>query len=214
MWKQDSGMECRNDRFHWWFATIRFQSSERQSETVKNSETPAFVEAATCSATPEQLIFFLKKPRLCGVANSRNVMRNRIKIISCRIIMTNYINTHNQAGEIGLKKTAAKNMPIIIMEPSSGGKLMGGVPPKSVGLFKQAPPSRVLVVISGMNGTRGSRLLYALSKQSECSDELRRLQHFFCYGYAQRNYTIYGWRRRDKPRQKPCGERMYKMRAV
>ena len=81
-------------------------------------------------------------------------------------IQYNYINTNFQAGTVGLKKAAAKGLPVIIMEPLLGGKLATGLPRKVVDIFKGANRSltpaawglrwlwnqeEVTVVISGMN---------------------------------------------------------------
>ena len=81
-------------------------------------------------------------------------------------IQYNYINTHYQAGTVGLKKAAEKGLPVIIMEPLLGGKLAAGLPKKAINTFKSANSSltpaawalrwlwnqqEVTVVISGMN---------------------------------------------------------------
>jgi predicted aldo/keto reductase-like oxidoreductase len=81
-------------------------------------------------------------------------------------IQYNYLNIHYQAGIAGLKKAADKGLPVIIMEPLLGGKLVTGLPKKAVELFKAANSSltpaawalrwlwnqkEVTVVLSGMN---------------------------------------------------------------
>jgi len=81
-------------------------------------------------------------------------------------IQYNYVNTHYQAGTSGLKKAAAKGMPVIIMEPLLGGKLAVGLPKKAIHLFKKQnslispaewslrwlwDQQEVTVVLSGMN---------------------------------------------------------------
>ncbi|MEL4106533.1 aldo/keto reductase [Oscillospiraceae bacterium WX1] len=81
-------------------------------------------------------------------------------------IQYNYVNTHYQAGTAGLKKAAARGLPVIIMEPLLGGKLATGLPRKALDLFKTANPAlspagwalrwlwhqrEVTVVLSGMN---------------------------------------------------------------
>jgi Predicted oxidoreductases of the aldo/keto reductase family len=81
-------------------------------------------------------------------------------------IQYNYVNTNYQAGAAGLKKAAAKGIPVIIMEPLLGGKLANGLPQKAINLFKNANAmlspaawalrwlwnqKEVSVVLSGMN---------------------------------------------------------------
>ena len=81
-------------------------------------------------------------------------------------IQYNYIDENFQAGREGLKKAAAKGLPVIIMEPLLGGKLANGLPKKAVAVFKAANNSlspavwalrwlwnqkEVTVVLSGMN---------------------------------------------------------------
>lgn len=81
-------------------------------------------------------------------------------------IQYNYLDEHSQAGRKGLERAAAKNIPVIIMEPLRGGRLANALPKKAVKLFKDANPNRtpaewalrwlwdqpgVSVVLSGMN---------------------------------------------------------------
>jgi predicted aldo/keto reductase-like oxidoreductase len=81
-------------------------------------------------------------------------------------IQYNYANENNQAGVEGLRKAAAKRIPVIIMEPLLGGKLAKGLSPAAEAVFRKAEASRspaqwglrwlwnqpeVTVVLSGMN---------------------------------------------------------------
>lgn len=81
-------------------------------------------------------------------------------------IQYNYSDENYQAGVKGLKKAAAKGMPVMIMEPLLGGKLAGSLPEAAVERFKKANPDispvawafrwlynqpEVTVVLSGMN---------------------------------------------------------------
>lgn len=81
-------------------------------------------------------------------------------------IQYNYLDEHSQAGRRGLHHAAAKGIPVIIMEPLRGGKLVNNLPPKAQKLFadypvKQTPAQwglqwlwdqeEVAVVLSGMN---------------------------------------------------------------
>ncbi|GHV74914.1 aldo/keto reductase [Spirochaetia bacterium] len=81
-------------------------------------------------------------------------------------IQYNYSNENFQAGKAGLLAAAAKNIPVIIMEPLLGGKLAAGLPKEALTLFSKANPSltpaawgmrwlwnqsEVTCVLSGMN---------------------------------------------------------------
>lgn len=81
-------------------------------------------------------------------------------------IQYNYIDEHTQAGRRGLRHAADKGLPVIIMEPLRGGRLVNNLPRKAQELFAQAQPRRtpaewglrwlwnqpeVTVVLSGMN---------------------------------------------------------------
>ncbi len=81
-------------------------------------------------------------------------------------IQYNYLDEHTQAGRKGLEYAASKGIPVIIMEPLRGGKLVNQLPQKARDLFAQADASRtpaewglrwlwnqpeVTVVLSGMN---------------------------------------------------------------
>jgi predicted aldo/keto reductase-like oxidoreductase len=82
-------------------------------------------------------------------------------------IQYNYSNENYQAGRAGLKAAAEKGIPVIIMEPLLGGKLIGGLPKAAREAFQKADPDRspadwglnwlwdqaeVTVVLSGMSG--------------------------------------------------------------
>ena len=81
-------------------------------------------------------------------------------------IQYNYIDEHTQAGRRGLRHAADKGIPVIIMEPLRGGRLVNNLPKKARDLFASAQPQRtpaewglrwlwnqpeVTVVLSGMN---------------------------------------------------------------
>lgn len=81
-------------------------------------------------------------------------------------IQYNYSDENFQAGVTGLKKSAAKDIPVIIMEPLLGGKLVNSLPPEVIAHFKKAKPhstpvswafnwlwnqSEVTLLLSGMN---------------------------------------------------------------
>jgi predicted aldo/keto reductase-like oxidoreductase len=81
-------------------------------------------------------------------------------------IQYNYLDEHAQAGRKGLNHAHAKGIPVIIMEPLRGGKLVKFLPTAARGIFEKYPVKRspaewglcwlwnqkeVTVVLSGMN---------------------------------------------------------------
>jgi len=81
-------------------------------------------------------------------------------------IQFNYMDENTQAGIRGLKYAHEKGIPVIIMEPLRGGRLVNGLPKKAVKIFNDANPDRsladwglrwiwnhpeVTVILSGMN---------------------------------------------------------------
>ena len=81
-------------------------------------------------------------------------------------IQYNYLDEHSQAGRRGLHYAASKGIPVIIMEPLRGGKLVKNLPDAAKKLFASYEPRRtpaqwafrwlwdqeeVTVVLSGMN---------------------------------------------------------------
>ena len=81
-------------------------------------------------------------------------------------IQYNYMDEHTQAGRKGLDYAHAKGLPIIIMEPLRGGKLVSMLPEQAKKVFRDYPVQRtpaewafrwlwnqeeVTVVLSGMN---------------------------------------------------------------
>ena len=81
-------------------------------------------------------------------------------------IQYNYLDEHTQAGAAGLKAAHEKGIPVIIMEPLRGGKLVNLLPPEALKIMKDHPwkwspaswafrwlfnQPEVTVVLSGMN---------------------------------------------------------------
>lgn len=83
-------------------------------------------------------------------------------------IQYNYMDEHSQAGRKGLQYAYSKGLPVIIMEPLRGGRLVQGLPASAKKIVAQEKPKRsaaewglkwlwnqpeVTVVLSGMNDT-------------------------------------------------------------
>lgn len=81
-------------------------------------------------------------------------------------IQFNYMDVHGQAGETGLRYAASKGLPVIIMEPLRGGRLVQGLPARAKEFWASCQPRRspaewglrwiwnypeVTVILSGMN---------------------------------------------------------------
>jgi len=81
-------------------------------------------------------------------------------------VQYNYMDEFSQAGRAGVERAAELGIPVIIMEPLRGGRLVNSLPSKAVSLFKSADASRtpaewalrwlwdqpaVSVILSGMN---------------------------------------------------------------
>ena len=82
------------------------------------------------------------------------------------LIQYNYLDEHSQAGRKGLEYAHSKGIPVMIMEPLRGGKLVNNLPDEAKELFKKHPvqhtpaqwafkwlfsQEEVTTVLSGMN---------------------------------------------------------------
>jgi predicted aldo/keto reductase-like oxidoreductase len=81
-------------------------------------------------------------------------------------IQYNYLDEHTQAGVTGLQYASKKGIPVVIMEPLRGGRLVNNLPPDAVKAFQDSDKKRspaewafrwlwnqqeVTCVLSGMN---------------------------------------------------------------
>lgn len=102
-------------------------------------------------------------------------------------IQYNYMDEHSQAGKRGLKHAASKGIPVIVMEPLRGGRLVHDLPKKALECFKEAKPKRtpaewalrwlwnqkeVTVVLSGMNSMEMLQENIRIASQVQ-ADELK-----------------------------------------
>jgi len=84
-------------------------------------------------------------------------------------IQYNYLDEHSQAGRRGLQYAASKGIPVIIMEPLRGGRLVNQLPEKALDIIKNHKPvhtpaewafkwlynqPEVSCVLSGMNSLK------------------------------------------------------------
>ncbi len=60
-------------------------------------------------------------------------------------IQYNFIDENNQAGKSGLQYAASKGIPVIVMEPLRGGKIVFGLPKEIDDIWKKMTPSRTVV---------------------------------------------------------------------
>ncbi|MDR3356905.1 MAG: aldo/keto reductase [Spirochaetaceae bacterium] len=96
-------------------------------------------------------------------------------------IQYNYSDENYQAGRTGLKAAAAKGLPVIIMEPLLGGKLIESLPKAAREAFRRADPARspadwglnwlwdqgeATVILSGMNSMEQLKENLALAEKA------------------------------------------------
>ena len=106
-------------------------------------------------------------------------------------IQYNYFDENSQAGVRGLKAAAAKGIPVIIMEPLRGGRLVNGLPDKALEIIRTEAygwsaaefglrwlwnQSEVTTVLSGMNSmdmvTENIRVASEMQENSLTDDDM------------------------------------------
>jgi len=101
------------------------------------------------------------------------------------MIQYNYLDEHSQAGRRGLHYAHAKGLPVFIMEPLRGGKLVSRLPEEAKKIFAAYTPQRtsaqwalrwlwnqkeVTCVLSGMNSMEMVMDNIATASDAECSE--------------------------------------------
>ena len=97
-------------------------------------------------------------------------------------IQYNYMDEHSQAGRRGLKYAHEKGLPVIIMEPLRGGRLVQGLPQSAARILENEEPRRspaewglrwlwdqpeVTVVLSGMNDAAQVEANVRIAREAE-----------------------------------------------
>lgn len=100
-------------------------------------------------------------------------------------IQYNYLDENSQAGRTGLHYAASKGIPVIIMEPLRGGRLVNGLPQEAKELFEKYPVKRspaewafrwlwnqpeVTCVLSGMNSLEMIRENAASASEAQAGE--------------------------------------------
>lgn len=118
-------------------------------------------------------------------------------------IQYNYMDEHSQAGRKGLYYAHEKGLPVIIMEPLRGGKLVSHLPEGALRLFRKYPytPAQwafrwlwdqpeVTVVLSGMNSEQMIRENIQTASQTQPGQMGQQEQELLKQVVAQINATM------------------------
>lgn len=110
-------------------------------------------------------------------------------------IQYNYMDETSQAGRVGLMEAAKRNIPVVIMEPLRGGRLVNDLPKSADDLFKKSGKSwsraewalkwlwdqkEVSVVLSGMNSMDMLKENIRIASETEpgslCEDDFKTIE--------------------------------------
>ena len=109
-------------------------------------------------------------------------------------IQYNYLDENSQAGKKGIKYAASKNIPVVIMEPLRGGKLVKGLPKEAKEAFekfniKRSPAEwsfrwlwnqpEVTCVLSGMNSIEMVRENIKVASEVEIGEITEEQEELF-----------------------------------
>jgi predicted aldo/keto reductase-like oxidoreductase len=91
-------------------------------------------------------------------------------------IQYNFIDENNQAGKSGLLHAASKGIPVIVMEPLRGGKIVVGLPKEVDELWQQMKPTRSIADWAlrwVWNHPQVNVVLSGMSTQEQVDDNIR-----------------------------------------
>lgn len=89
-------------------------------------------------------------------------------------IQYNYLDENNQAGKSGLEYAASKNLPVVVMEPLRGGKLVNNLPQEAAAAFSGAGVTPAEAALRWVwNHPAVTVLLSGMSDMNQLSENLR-----------------------------------------
>ena len=120
-------------------------------------------------------------------------------------IQYNYLDEHTQAGRRGLEYAHSKGIPVIIMEPLRGGRLVNLLPEKAKQIFAEYPVKRspaewglrwlwdqpeVTVILSGMGTMEMLEVNIRVAAQSKVGELGREEEQLYARVVAAINETV------------------------
>ena len=110
------------------------------------------------------------------------------------MIQYNYLDENYQAGFEGLQYAHAKGMPVMIMEPLRGGKLINGLPQKAVKEFKDANAERSLAdwgLRWVWNHPEVTLLLSGMGSQEQVDENIRLASEIAQHNLTAQELAVY-----------------------